>query len=49
MESKSHEGKINISGTTYKLVKDKFECTSRGALEAKNKGLIPLYFVEEAK
>jgi class 3 adenylate cyclase len=49
MESKSQEGKINISGITYELVKDKFECTSCGALEAKNKGLIPLYFVEEAK
>lgn len=49
MESKSQEGKINISGATYALVKDKFECTSRGALEAKNKGLIPMYFVEDAK
>lgn len=49
MESQSQEGKINISGTTYGLIKDKFHCTSRGALEAKNKGLIPMYFVEGEK
>jgi len=49
MESQSQEGKINISGTTYGLIKDKVHCTSRGALEAKNKGLIPMYFVEGEK
>jgi class 3 adenylate cyclase len=49
MESKSEQGKINISGTTYELIKDKFNCASRGALEAKNKGLIPMYFVESEK
>lgn len=47
MESSGEVGKVNISGTTYELVKDKFRCTYRGKLEAKNKGAIDMYFVEE--
>jgi class 3 adenylate cyclase len=46
MESSGVIGKVNISGTTYELVKDKFNCTHRGKIEAKNKGLIDMYFVE---
>lgn len=49
MESKSEAGKINISGTTYALIKEKFECTARGELEAKNKGFIEMYFVDKVK
>jgi adenylate cyclase len=47
MESSGATGKVNISGSTYEIVKDKFKCTYRGKLEAKNKGLIDMYFVEE--
>ena len=46
MESSGETGKINISGSTYQLVKDKFNCTHRGKIEAKNKGEIDMYFVE---
>ena len=46
MESNSVEGKINISGTTYELIKDRFVCLSRGKLDVKNKGMIDMYFVE---
>jgi hypothetical protein len=46
MESSGEVGKVNISGSTYELVKDKFTCTHRGKIEAKNKGLIHMYFVE---
>ncbi len=46
MEDTGVEGKINISGTTYELVKDKFRCTYRGKVPAKNKGEIDMYFVE---
>lgn len=46
MEQKSQPGKINISHTTYELVKDKFNCTYRGEIEAKNKGKLMMYFVE---
>ncbi len=45
MESSGQTGKVNISGVTYELVKDKFDCTHRGKVEAKNKGQIDMYFV----
>ena len=47
MEQNSDAGKINISGTTYDLVKDKFKCIHRGKIQAKNKGEIDMYFVEK--
>ena len=46
MEQNSEAGKINISGSTYELVKNKFKCTHRGKISAKNKGEIDMYFVE---
>lgn len=49
MEQHSIGGKINISQTTYDLVKDKFDFEYRGEIEAKNKGAMHMYFVEEAE
>jgi len=46
MESCGEVGKVNISGSTYQLVKDRFSCTYRGRVAAKNKGAIDMYFVE---
>lgn len=46
MESSGEEGKVNISGRVYELVKDQFTCTYRGKIQAKNKGEIDMYFVE---
>jgi class 3 adenylate cyclase len=46
MEDNSESGKVNISGTTYELVKDYFKCEHRGKVTAKNKGEIDMYFVE---
>ena len=45
MQQNSAAGKINISETTYELVKDKFTCEYRGEVEAKNKGMLKMYFV----
>lgn len=45
MESSGEAGKINISQTTYELVKDFFECEYRGKIPAKNKGTVDMYFV----
>lgn len=45
MESSSTPGKINISGTTYSLVKDFFEFEYRGKVNAKNKGEVDMYYV----
>jgi class 3 adenylate cyclase len=46
MEQNSDAGKINISETTYGLVKDRFTCEYRGEIDAKNKGKLAMYFVE---
>lgn len=46
MEQNSDAGKINISGSTYLLVKDKFKCIFRGKIPTKNKGEVEMYFVE---
>ncbi len=49
MESSGEVGRVNISESTYQLVKDKFRCAHRGKVHAKNKGEIDMYFVETAK
>lgn len=46
MESNGYPGQVNISSTTYELVKDKFACKHRGKIYAKNVGEIDMYFVE---
>lgn len=46
MESGGEAGKINISGTTYKYIKDIFDCTYRGKMPVKNKADIDMYFVD---
>lgn len=45
MESMSEPGKINISETTYELVKDSWDCVYRGEIEVKNRGSLKMYFV----
>ncbi|MCF8448456.1 MAG: tetratricopeptide repeat protein [Taibaiella sp.] len=45
MESSGSVGMVNISETTYNLVKDKFTCEYRGEVEAKGKGVMKMYFV----
>lgn len=49
MEQNSFPGKINVSETTYDLIKDSFECTYRGQIGAKNKGNLSMYFVDSEK
>jgi len=48
MEQNSEPGKINISGVTHELIKSKFKCSYRGKIEAKNKGGIDMYFVQNS-
>jgi class 3 adenylate cyclase/CheY-like chemotaxis protein len=48
MESSGETGKVNISDSTFMLVKDKFICQYRGKISAKNKGDVDMYFVEGA-
>jgi adenylate cyclase len=49
MESSGEVGQINISGNTYMLVSDYFDCTYRGNMPIKNKGDIQMYFVKGIK
>lgn len=49
MEQHSEAGKINISGTTYELIKTEFNCEHRGKVIAKNKGEMDMYFVSGVK
>ncbi len=48
MESSSDVGKVNISQSTYELIKEKpgFSFKYRGKISAKGKGEIEMYFVE---
>ena len=49
MEQASHIGKINISGSTFDLVKHEFVCDHRGKIAAKGKGAVDMYFIVNAK
>ena len=48
MESSGEVGLVNISQTTYELIKDEplFHFQSRGKIEAKGKREIQMYFVQ---
>jgi len=46
IESNGEVGKINISETTYELVKGKYTCLPRGHIHAKGKGNLKMYFVK---
>jgi len=49
MESNGEAGKVNISETTYTLIKDYFTCHHRGKISAKNVGEIDMYFIDDQK
>lgn len=46
MESNGKIGKINISETSWELVKDDFSFEYRGKIETKGKGEVSMYFAE---
>ncbi len=46
MESSGEAGKVNISGATFELVQDYFNCSYRGKVQAKNKGSVDMYFAQ---
>jgi adenylate cyclase len=47
METSSDVGRVNISASTFHLVKDNFNCEYRGKVPAKNVGEVEMYYVEE--
>jgi hypothetical protein len=40
---------INIGENTYELIKNQYDCTYRGELEVKNKGIMKMYYVKGKK
>lgn len=49
IEASGNIDKVNISGSTYELVKEFFTCEYRGEVRAKNKGHIDMYYVHSIK
>ncbi|MFA6260588.1 MAG: adenylate/guanylate cyclase domain-containing protein [Bacteroidia bacterium] len=49
MESSGEPGRINISSSTYELIKNHFECQARGKVVAKGKGELDMFFVVKEK
>lgn len=47
MEQSSAPGKVNISESTYQLIKNDFDCLHRGKVDAKHKGEMDMYFVTQ--
>ena len=50
MESNGHVGKVNISQSTYELIKDapEFQNVARGHIDVKGKGEVQMWFVDRA-
>lgn len=49
MESNGEPNKLNISESTYHLVKEIYQCNHRGKYNVKNMGEVNMYFVEGKK
>jgi class 3 adenylate cyclase len=46
MEQNSEPGKVNVSKSTFDLVKNDFSFVYRGKIKAKNKGALEMYFAQ---
>lgn len=49
MEMMGEPGRVTISGATFKHIEPYFECTYRGKVQSKSKGLIDMFTVERIK
>ena len=49
MQTKSEPGRINVSESTYELIKDHYDCEFRGEIDVKNKGMMKMFFVNAKK
>lgn len=49
LEQASDTNRINISEATHHRVKNFFDCTPRGEIEAKNKGMLSMYWLDRIK
>lgn len=48
MEQNGAKGKLNVSGSTYALIHEKFDCEHRGKIDTKGKGALDMYFVNKS-
>jgi class 3 adenylate cyclase len=49
MESERIEGSIQVSETTYDLIKNEYTCEERGKLQEKGKGVMQTYLLLSRK
>lgn len=49
MEQNSEPGRVNVSHSTFELLKDRYPFISRGMIQAKNKGSIQMYFLDQTQ
>lgn len=49
LEQASAPNRINISDATHHRVKNFFDCTPRGGVEAKNRGVLSMYWLDRLK
>ena len=47
MESNGQAGRVNVSASTFELVKESYNCEHRGKISAKNVGEIDMYYIIE--
>lgn len=47
VESAGEAGRVNVSENTFRLIKDRFNCSFRGVLPIKNLNPVAMYFVED--
>lgn len=49
MESSGEVGRVHVAFNTYELIKNEFECLSRGTIPIKGKGEMPTWFITGRK
>ncbi|MBI9065733.1 MAG: PAS domain S-box protein [Salinivirgaceae bacterium] len=49
MQQESDIGRVNVSGETYAIIKEYFDCEYRGKIAVKNAGKADMYFVNRLK
>ncbi|MFK7934689.1 MAG: adenylate/guanylate cyclase domain-containing protein [Saprospiraceae bacterium] len=47
MESACESGEVNISESTFNEIRYSFDCQYRGKIQAKNKGMVDMYYVKK--
>jgi adenylate cyclase len=49
MESQGVPGRVQVGPATYELLRHEFECTSRGPIDVKGRGVMETWFIERVK